>query len=130
MTLCGHYIPAGCTAASVPWIVARSQEIYGTDADRFRPERWLEVDDETRKQWNKWDFTFGFGARRCLGRGFAEIILWRVAMLFLARFQVKRVEGENREAVDFTPRAGQRIGEQRFEIVAKSGAAERSASGS
>jgi cytochrome P450 len=54
--------------------VATNPDIWGADADVFRPERWLEhaADDRReliRAQGNV--LTFGDGARVCLGRQFA-----------------------------------------------------------
>ena len=45
---------------------ARSS-VFGEDADTYRPERWLE-DPERAKLMDRYIFTFGQGARTCIGK--------------------------------------------------------------
>ncbi|KAJ4354575.1 uncharacterized protein N0V89_006312 [Didymosphaeria variabile] len=43
-TIEGHYMPAGTIVSMNAWVVHRDRDVYGADADVFRPERWLERD--------------------------------------------------------------------------------------
>ncbi|KAL1599628.1 hypothetical protein SLS60_007431 [Paraconiothyrium brasiliense] len=43
-TIEGQYIPAGTVVSMNAWVVHRDRDVYGVDADVFRPERWLERD--------------------------------------------------------------------------------------
>ena len=60
LTVCGRYFPEG-TILSVPtYTVHRNLDVWGLDADLFRPERWLERDkNELQKAFNP----FSFGPR-------------------------------------------------------------------
>lgn len=60
LTVCGRIFPEG-TILSVPtYTVHRDTEIWGDDADVFRPERWIERDkNELQKAFNP----FSFGPR-------------------------------------------------------------------
>ena len=45
----GYFLPAG-TIVSIPYYAAhRNTQVYGPDANVFRPERWLDADPDTLK---------------------------------------------------------------------------------
>lgn len=46
----GYNLPAGTNVGMSAQIVHRNRDIYGADADEFRPERWLESDAATLRQ--------------------------------------------------------------------------------
>ncbi|KAK6373428.1 hypothetical protein LTS17_008448 [Exophiala oligosperma] len=48
-TVSGHFLPGGTVVGMNPWVAARDKNVYGGDADKFRPERWLEADEATLK---------------------------------------------------------------------------------
>lgn len=56
--------------AANPYVLHRNTEIFGLDADKFRPERWL-GDPEQVRLMHKYFFAFGYGSRRCLGKNIA-----------------------------------------------------------
>lgn len=66
----GHHIPAGTWIFMTPWVNHRRPDIYGKDADYFRPERWLE-DPEKSRFWDKIDTIWGSGYTTCLGKNLA-----------------------------------------------------------
>lgn len=48
-TLCDVHIPAGTIVGVNAAVVHRDTEIFGADANEFRPERWLDEDQEKVK---------------------------------------------------------------------------------
>ncbi len=48
-TLCGIDLPGGTIVGVNGHVIHRDREIYGPDADEFRPERWIESDAERLK---------------------------------------------------------------------------------
>ena len=58
----GHHIPAGTTIVFSPYVTQRSPELWGVDADRFRPARWLEADPAPNTY-----IPFGGPHRKCIG---------------------------------------------------------------
>ncbi|CAI4215965.1 unnamed protein product [Parascedosporium putredinis] len=61
-----HQIPEGMVCGISPATMNRSKDIFGPDADEWKPERWIpkDADDEERiKTWNSHLTTFGMGSR-------------------------------------------------------------------
>ena len=46
ITIAGHYIPPGATLGMSPMSHNRSKEIFGDDADEWRPQRWVPTADQ------------------------------------------------------------------------------------
>jgi len=64
----GRFFPKGISVGISPYVVHRQKESFGLDAETFRPERWLEADEEERKRMEKFFFSFGEGSRACIGK--------------------------------------------------------------
>ncbi|KAI1487034.1 cytochrome P450 [Biscogniauxia mediterranea] len=80
----GHYFPPG-TVLSVPtYTIHHSKEIWGADADAFRPERW---DHVTPRQKNAF-IPFSYGPRACVGRNVAEMEMKMIAATWARRYDV------------------------------------------
>ncbi|KAJ3497467.1 hypothetical protein NLG97_g1882 [Lecanicillium saksenae] len=63
------FIPGGTCIGYSAFAMHASQDIYGPDAGVFRPERWLETDDEKlRSMVFANELIFGHGKFRCLGQ--------------------------------------------------------------
>ncbi len=45
----GHFFPGGTTIAANGWVLHRDKDVFGQDADDFRPERWLEDEERARR---------------------------------------------------------------------------------
>ena len=71
MTIKGIHAPAGTEIGADPHITNRDKAVFGEDADVFRPERWL--NEEHAREMDKYMFSFGFGARVCLGKHAAHL---------------------------------------------------------
>ena len=66
----GYRIPKGTTVQTC-WRIPQRSEKYFPEADKFKPERWLEPEPPGRP---KHAYTpFGGGARLCIGHGFAKM---------------------------------------------------------
>jgi cytochrome P450 len=75
-TVCGVHVPAGTNVCWSAWAVLRNKDLFGADADMFRPDRWLRVRDEKLTAMeNTIDLCFGQGRWGCLGRPIAQIEL-------------------------------------------------------
>lgn len=84
----GTNLPKNAVVVWCIWAINRSKEIYGEDADSFRPSRWL---DEEGKFVSRSPFefpVFNGGPRSCLGRKMAELIAMFLIVVTLSDFEI------------------------------------------
>lgn len=75
-TVNGVYFPEGTEVGIATYAVGHRRDIYGPDADTFRPERWLESSAETLKTYERTnELVFGSGRSQCLGKPIATMEL-------------------------------------------------------
>ena len=69
--LVGKYdLPSGTVVSSSAWAL-HFNPIPFPSPDEWRPGRWLEADEHTVAEMRKWVWTFGSGARVCIGTHFS-----------------------------------------------------------
>ncbi|KAL1652241.1 hypothetical protein SLS58_000368 [Diplodia intermedia] len=93
----GQRLPRGTQVLLAPWAINRSPALWGADAERFRPERWIDEDAETggcRRANNHGGassnyclLTFLHGPRSCIGQKFAQAELRALVAAFVGRFE-------------------------------------------
>jgi cytochrome P450 len=86
--ICGETIPGGCIVGCNAWVIHRREEIYGEDVDVFRPERWLEADEERLAMMKRYMFSFGMGSHTCIGKNVSYLEMYKVVPAILRRFTV------------------------------------------
>ncbi|KAJ3513110.1 hypothetical protein NM208_g15231 [Fusarium decemcellulare] len=80
-----HYFPPGSVLSVPTYSIHHSKEIWGPDADDFKPERW---DDVTTRQKNAF-IPFSHGPRACVGRNVAEMEMKLIAATWARRYSVE-----------------------------------------
>lgn len=73
----GHFVPGGTEITSYAYCVQRDRTFYGDDAELFRPERWSESEKRSFEL-EAAQFTFGMGARVCLGKDVAVMEMYKL----------------------------------------------------
>jgi cytochrome P450 len=109
-----YHIPSTVTCGISPAAMNRSRKLFGNDADKFVPERWIPSDDtpEEQKRLRKMeqnlttvssyiaeqfmDVTdlsrqFGMGSRSCVGRNLAIVEVYKYTASFLRTFEAEIV---------------------------------------
>lgn len=57
--ICGTFFPAGTNLGINGAVAHHNRDVWGQDADEFRPERWLESSPEQLKEMNAYFMPFG-----------------------------------------------------------------------
>ncbi|KAI1502828.1 cytochrome P450 [Biscogniauxia marginata] len=111
-TLGGRFVPGGTRVAQSILAIQRSREIFGDDADLFRPERWLidrghhHVDGEEgeeekggeerkREMAQTVDLVFGCGRWGCIGKTVAFLELNKIYFELLRHFDFQLIDVKN-----------------------------------
>lgn len=89
MAVHGLAIPPGTTVGCNPVSLHRSLDIFGDDAEVFRPERWLGDDEEKTRAMERYNLIWGGGARTCPGRHLAEMLVSKIVPALVANFEVQ-----------------------------------------
>lgn len=87
MNVLGVSIPAGTTVGCNPVSLHRNPDIFGEDAEDYRPERWL--DAATRKEFDRFNLIYGGGARTCPGRYLAEMMVAKIVPTLIKHFHIE-----------------------------------------
>ena len=92
----GTWLPKGAVVMWAPWAMGRSKNLWGEDADNFRPERWLVAGDEGERLTLKTVSPFAFpvfngGPRACLGKRMAELLAAYIIARLIWRYEFVEV---------------------------------------
>jgi cytochrome P450 len=99
----GMYIPKGTTCIANAWHCNHDREVFGEDADEFRPERHLDENGELLPgpfETNQaGHVTLGFGRRICVGKDLANESLFINTARILWAAKLDRSRDENGKQV-------------------------------
>ncbi|KAF2105120.1 cytochrome P450 [Rhizodiscina lignyota] len=95
----GHRLPGGVVVSMTPWVTNFDTEIFGVDAEKFNPERWLQGEKESHEAskhrlsvMRANEFSFSKGPRKCLGIHVAQQELWKCIPTLLGLFDITLAE--------------------------------------
>ncbi|KAK4500741.1 hypothetical protein PRZ48_008931 [Zasmidium cellare] len=88
-TIAGQFFPAGTVVGVNPYVLHRDKDVYGEDAETFRPERWLksDTDPETLARMESSWCPFGAGSRTCIGRNVSLLEISKLVPELVRRFE-------------------------------------------
>lgn len=102
-TICGTWFPAGTSVGINSWVAHRNEEVWGKDADEFRPERWIESGEEQLRKMNAMYMPFGLGSRTCIGKNISLLEISKVIPHLIRKFDVA-FAGETMEKKELNSR--------------------------
>lgn len=91
-TIIGEYFSPGVTVGCNPYVIHRDRKVFGSDADTFRPERWL--DEKRAKEMEKAIITFGAGNRTCVGKNISLMEMQKLVPQLMRYFEFSLVDQE------------------------------------
>lgn len=92
-TISGKYFPAGTNVGVNPWVAHRNHQVWGPDAEVFRPERWLESSEHQLREMNALYMPFGLGSRTCIGKNISLLEVSKLIPQVLRKFDVDVIGG-------------------------------------
>ncbi|KAL1792308.1 hypothetical protein ACET3X_008815 [Alternaria dauci] len=94
VSVCDTFIPGGIIIGCSAWVIHMDRRVFGEDAALWRPERWLEGDPESQSLMNSMLFSFGAGARTCIGKNISFLEMHKLVPAILRTFQIELVDPE------------------------------------
>ncbi|KAK4118520.1 cytochrome P450 [Parathielavia appendiculata] len=86
-TIDGRIVPGGTRVGHNTKALMRRKDIFGDDADIFRPERWLGISPEQKQLMvQTTELVFGYGRWGCSGKSVAFLELNKIYVELLRRF--------------------------------------------
>ncbi|KAI0439978.1 putative cytochrome P450 [Xylaria telfairii] len=92
LKISGAFLPAGTIVGMNAWVVHRDPEVFGPDADLWRPERWLDADKEHIRRMDAALLTFGSGHRVCLGKHISYLEIFKLVPTLLQAYDLELVD--------------------------------------
>lgn len=91
-TILGQFIPKGTRVMLVPWASNKDKSLWGPDAGKFNPERWLPSEKNPQSAnggapSNYAFLTFLHGPRSCIGQAFAKAEFAILLAAWIGRFE-------------------------------------------
>lgn len=101
-TIVGQYIPPGTKIILSPWAVNYSKELWGEDAEEFKPDRWLAPGQANAggATSNYAFLTFLHGPRGCIGERFAKAELAALLGAFVGKFEFEMKNPKELERIN------------------------------
>ncbi|ROW08641.1 hypothetical protein VPNG_06154 [Cytospora leucostoma] len=94
-TVHGKFIPGGVVIGANTSALLRSREMFGPDADTFRPERFLGLEEGRLAEMRRnVELTFGYGRWMCAGKPIAFMELNKVYFELLRNFDFQLLDPE------------------------------------
>jgi len=90
-------VPKDRALAVCPWITARLPEVWGVDAEVFRPERFLHDDNRNENVVDDAQYsflTFGAGVRHCIGKHVAVLEMKTMLFDLFQKFRFEAPKGK------------------------------------
>ncbi|KPM38024.1 hypothetical protein AK830_g8516 [Neonectria ditissima] len=83
------FFPPGTTVGCNPVALHRNADVFGADSSDFRIDRWMNADQETLRNMERFSLSWGGGSRTCPGRHLAELVVFKVVPALVREFEIE-----------------------------------------
>ncbi|KAI6784944.1 uncharacterized protein J7T54_008038 [Emericellopsis cladophorae] len=97
----GSFVPRGTAVGFNAYVLHRNKEVWGPDAEEFRPERWLQGDAESddafaqrMQRLNNADLSFGAGSRKCMGMNLGRLEVCKTVATMIRIFEFELADAD------------------------------------
>jgi cytochrome P450 len=90
VTICGQYFQPGTILSVNVWAMHRITSLFGDDASRFNPRRWL--DPARALKMNSGLIAFGAGYNQCPGRNLAHLEVSKTTAILMRDYEIELVD--------------------------------------
>lgn len=93
-SILGQFVPKGTKVMLSPWAVSTATSLWGPDADKFNPDRWMGPGKANSggAESNYAYLTFLHGPRSCIGQAFAKAEFACLLAALVGRFEIKNAD--------------------------------------
>lgn len=86
--ICNVVLPGGTNVGCSAWTLHLDRDLWGQDADCWRPERWIEANEAKKAEMKNSMFAFGAGSRTCIGKNVSYLEMYKLVPAVLRSFDV------------------------------------------
>jgi cytochrome P450 len=97
ITVAGLTVPARVVASTAAYDQGRLEDVY-PEAEKWKPERWLEANDRMKLNWTP----FGYGSRACPGANLAMTELKYMVGAIFRRYRVLLPPGHEQDTLELS----------------------------
>ncbi|RDW63261.1 hypothetical protein BP6252_10806 [Coleophoma cylindrospora] len=92
VTVCGRFFKSGTILSVNIWAIHRITKLFGDDAARFNPRRWLSNDSSKISKMTSSMVAFGAGYNQCPGRNLAHLEVSKTAAMLIRDFEIELLD--------------------------------------
>lgn len=81
-------LPAGTNVGCNAWVLHLDEKIWGPKPESWIPERWIDATPAQKQEMKNSLFSFGAGARTCIGKNISYLEMYKLVPAVLREFDV------------------------------------------
>ncbi|ROW17642.1 hypothetical protein VPNG_00854 [Cytospora leucostoma] len=95
VTLHGIHLPESTVVGVNAWALHYNKDVFGPDVHAFRPERWIDGDEDSIKNMKRNLIAFGYGPRSCIGKNISMLEMWKVVFELYRNFEITLADDQD-----------------------------------